>query len=554
MEKNNQEGPIPRMSDIVLGIDLGTTNSSVAVYGPRGMDVINIPEEGYSIPSVVRFPDRGKANIQVGRLAKRYIVLKPDEVFSSFKTFMSSSGWELDSQLKEKYTIAGEELNPTFMAMQVLMKIKEGVQQHPEYGQQGTICRAVICVPAQSQATYVDNVYKAAQAAGFGEWDEETGEKLFDERGRIKGVTILEEPNAAAYAYAATEGFFSGENNKSQKLLIYDFGGGTFDVTLLDVAANRNQMPTFDFINKGGDSKLGGDDLDWSLVNLLAVKLSKTTGFDVLTCEDSIKTKSVLKEWAEEAKKEIAGGATEAQFECSMTIQEQEYSFNEIIRKEDFLGIIQPFIERTIDATKEVLKESNIDIDDINRIVMVGGSCKGYWVSEAIEKHFNKKPFTAPNVDTFVAAGASYYGANIPEIPVAQKSFMYYGIELEGGTFSPMILKGEDFVDGKIVRTRHFTNPNDSGQLSLVGWTISKKIETEQEGDAIYCERSVYEADKYGVRVFNCIGEFNLEIPRKPAGCLDIELTMTLYPDKTILLSGNVNGTPISSEQIKWEY
>lgn len=565
MCENNFNGLVPIPSEYVLGIDLGTTNSSVAVYGPQGMDVINIPEEGLSMPSVVRFPDRKKDDLQVGRLAKRWIVSKPDEVFSSFKTQMASSEWALDPQLKAKYTIDGEELDPTFMASQVLMKIREAVQSHPVYGSTGTICKAVICVPAQCQPTYVENVYLAAKQAGFGTWDIETGEKLYsdEENKHPKGVTILEEPTAAAIAYGLMDGLFGGSKNKSQKLLIYDFGGGTFDVTLLEVTAKSGKtMPEFHLINKGGDSKLGGDDIDWALVDLLAMKLSKFAGFNILEGADSLKTKAILKIWAEEAKKEYAGGSAEYEFEKNMTIDGQSYDFKEVISKSDFLNIAAPLVTRTTDILKEVLSESKTDIDEINRIVLVGGSSKGPWVFDAVKEKMERDPYVAPNVDTFVAAGASYYGSDIIDIddpkggdgPIDDILPKNYGIELEGGTFGPMLIKGEALKDGKISRTRHFTNSNDSGQLVLVGWTIPVQIEVDQEGENLICEHSVNETDKNGNRLFTWIGEFNVEIPRKPAGSLDIELTMSIDDAKSLHLTGSVNGSPISSEDIKWNF
>lgn len=560
MEENNQNnGVVSVPSDYVLGIDLGTTNSSVAVYGPKGMDVINIPEEGLSMPSVVRFPDRKNEDLQVGGLAKRWIIQKPDEVFSSFKTQMASSEWMLDPQVKEKYNIEGEELDPTFMATQVLIKIREAVQQHPVYGIKGTICKAVICVPAQSQSTYVENVYKAAKDAGFGTWDVETGEKLYDEKGRAKGLTILEEPTAAAIAYGLMDNFFGGTKNKTQKLLIYDFGGGTFDVTLLDVKSKVGKsMPKFELINKGGDSKLGGDDLDWSLVDLLAVKLSKVTGDNILSGQDSLKTKAILKAWAEEAKKEFAGGAAEYEFEKSMSINGQSYDFNETITKVDFIAAITPLIDRTIATMKQVIEESKTDFDDINRIVLVGGSSKGPWVFDAVKEKMGRDPYVAPNVDTFVAAGASYYGSDIIEggddEPIEDKVPMNYGIELDGGTFGPMIIKGEDFVNGVVSRTRHFTNSNDSGQLSLVGWTNPVMMEIVTEGDNLTCEHSIHETDQNGKRLFTWIGEFDVEIPKRLAGTLDIELTMTVYSDKTLQLTGKVDGVSINTENIKWNY
>ena len=560
MEENNQNnGVVSEPSDYVLGIDLGTTNSSVAVYGPKGMDVINIPEEGLSMPSVVRFPDRKNEDLQVGGLAKRWIIQKPDEVFSSFKTQMASSEWMLDPQVKEKYNIEGEELDPTFMATQVLIKIREAVQQHPVYGIKGTICKAVICVPAQSQSTYVENVYKAAKDAGFGTWDVETGEKLYDEKGRAKGITILEEPTAAAIAYGLMDNFFGGTKNKTQKLLIYDFGGGTFDVTLLDVKSKVGKsMPKFELINKGGDSKLGGDDLDWSLVDLLAVKLSKVAGDNVLSGQDSLKTKAILKAWAEEAKKEFAGGAAEYEFEKSMSINGQSYDFNETITKADFIAAITPLIDRTIATMKQVVEESKTDFDDINRIVLVGGSSKGPWVFDAVKDKMGRDPYVAPNVDTFVAAGASYYGSDIIEggddDTIDDKVPMNYGIELEGGTFGPMIIKGEDFVNGEVSRTRHFTNSNDSGQLSLVGWTNPVMMEIVTEGDNLTCEHSIHETDPNGNRLFTWIGEFDVDIPKRPTGTLDIELTMTVYSDKTLQLTGKVDGVSINTENIKWNY
>ena len=565
MEDNNQiNGVVSVPSDYVLGIDLGTTNSSVAVYGPQGMDVINIPEEGLSMPSVVRFPDRQNEDLQVGGLAKRWIIQKPDEVFFSFKTQMASSEWMLDPQVKEKYNIGGEELDPTFMATQVLIKIREAVQQHPVYGTKGTICKAVICVPAQSQSTYVENVYKAAKDAGFGIWDIETGEKLYDEKGRAIGVAILEEPTAAAIAYGLMDNFFGGTKNKTQKLLIYDFGGGTFDVTLLDVKSKvGNMMPKFELINKGGDSKLGGDNLDWSLVELLSVKLSKVVGEDILSGQDSLKTKAILKAWAEEAKKEFAGGAAEYEFEKSMSINGQSYDFNETITKVDFITAITPLIDKTIATMKQVVEESKTDLYDINRIVLVGGSSKGPWVFDAVKHKMKRDPYVAPNVDTFVAAGASYYGSDIIDIdekgrggkgPIEEVLSMNYGIELEGGTFGPMLIKGEKLVNGEVSRTRHFTNSNDSGQLSLVAWTNPVMIDVVAEDDNLTCEHSIHETDQNGNRLFTWIGEFDVTIPKRPVGTLDIELTMTVYSDKTLQLTGKVDGVSINTENIKWNY
>ena len=169
-----------------------------------------------------------------------------------------------------------------------------------------------------------------------------------------------------------------------------------------------------------------------------------------------------------------------------------------------------------------------------------------------------RDPYVAPNVDTFVAAGASYYGSDIIEggddEPIEDKVPMNYGIELDGGTFGPMIIKGEDFVNGVVSRTRHFTNSNDSGQLSLVGWTNPVMMEIVTEDDNLTCEHSIHETDQNGKRLFTWIGEFDVEIPKRLAGTLDIELTMTVYSDKTLQLTGKVDGVSINTENIKWNY
>lgn len=290
----------------------------------------------------------------------------------------------------------------------------------------------------------------------------------------------------------------------------------------------------------------------------MAVKLSKVTGDNILSGQDSLKTKAILKAWAEEAKKEFAGGAAEYEFEKSMSINGQSYDFNETITKVDFIAAITPLIDRTIATMKQVVEESKTDFDDINRIVLVGGSSKGPWVFDAVKEKMGRDPYVAPNVDTFVAAGASYYGSDIIEggddEPIEDKVPMNYGIELDGGTFGPMIIKGEDFVNGVVSRTRHFTNSNDSGQLSLVGWTNPVMMEIVTEGDNLTCEHSIHETDQNGKRLFTWIGEFDVEIPKRLAGTLDIELTMTVYSDKTLQLTGKVDGVSINTENIKWNY
>lgn len=568
MENDVKPGFVPVPSEYVLGIDLGTTNSSVAIYS-KGMQVLPLEASSTSLPSVVRFENRDLSKVVVGKQAKKYIVSKPNEVFSSFKTQMTNGDWETDSQMKDKFLIGGQQLTPTDMAVQVLSKIRETIQDSI-YGERGTLCKAIICVPAQSQPTYVNNVYLAAEKAGFGEWDKESGELIHDENGHIFGVKILEEPTAAAIAYGLTENFFGGLKNKNQHILVYDLGGGTFDITLLKIETRGKELPLFTVIAKGGNSHLGGDNLDWAVVDILAKKITKECGTDVLDGENSLKIKSILKDWAEQAKIEFANGFTESSFTNNLTINGAEQQFDIVITKEEFMKAIQPMIDSTIVSVKDVLKDAQMDIEDINRIVLVGGSCKGPWVKETIKKELGREPYQAENVDTIVAAGASFYGSDLVEWPkpgemqvdgggnniIVDSSAFYFGFELSGGLFKPMVLKGEKFnEDGLISRSGRFTNSRDSEMITISGFSSNKQLEIKLEEDNnCTSEHNVREQNSQGDQLFTSIGDFDVTVPKAAPGTLDIRLTMTASIEKWIKVTGTVDGNPIADKDIVWNY
>lgn len=561
-ETNDKGGVLLTPSNYVLGIDLGTTNSSVAIYS-KGMQVLPLEGDRLSLPSVVRFSDRNSVDVQVGSNAKKYIITKPMEVFSSFKTLMTDSQWTLDSQLKDKYCIKGIQYTPTDMAYVILDKIRETVQMHRVFGQSGTICKAVICVPAQSQPSYIDNVYVAAEKAGFGLKDRETGELLRDKNGHVLGVKILEEPTAASIAYGLKENFFGGKMSNIQHILVYDLGGGTFDVTLLKIESIYGSSTEFDVINKDGVGKLGGDDFDWDLVDLLCLKLSKEAGFDILASENNLAVKTILKDWAENAKIDFSNGDAEVQFNKPLELNGKNISFDIVVRKDDFIAKIKPRIEITIQTVKGVLGEVGMSIGDINRIVLVGGSCKGPWIREAIKEAFDREPYSADNVDTIIAAGASYYGSDLIDVTKPESDFddsindtlgFNYGFELESGVFSPMLIKGEKFVNGIISHTRKFTNATENGVLCLTGFSNSKKIEVEAGEAGLSSGYSVHAVDHNGNKIFTWIGEYEVQIPLAPVHTLDIELTMTASKDKTLRVTGTVNGEQIATESIEWKY
>lgn len=195
-----------RALKMTLGIDLGTTNSSVSVYYGGQMQVLKMHGE-YSLPSVVRFPDRKLNGVQVGQKAKKYIVLKPNEVFSSVKSQMRNDDWRDIPEIREKYTLEGEQITPTDIATKILSELKSEAQSWESCD--GNFERVVICVPANTTSIYKQNVKDAAVAAGFGQTDETTGDLLRDNNGEVLGITLLEEPTAASLAYGVNKGFFN---------------------------------------------------------------------------------------------------------------------------------------------------------------------------------------------------------------------------------------------------------------------------------------------------------------------------------------------------------
>ena len=467
-------------SQMTLGIDLGTTNTSVSVYYGGQMQVLKLHGD-YSMPSVVRFPDRRLDGVQVGQKAKRYIVVKPNEVFSSVKSQMRNDDWKDIPEVREKYTLEGELLTPTDIATKILSELKNEVQSWEKCD--GNFERVVICVPANTTSIYKQNVKDAAVAAGFGITDETTGELKRDEFGDVLGITLLEEPTAASLAYGVNKGFFNPKTSKEQNILVYDLGGGTFDVTILHIISEEDQpMPSFTPVSTKGIAKLGGDDFDWALVEIISKRIYDETGIDIMNDSKQLANKSILKFEAEKLKIEFSNGATEVNFMQSLEINSNDQNFDYTISIDEYKKSIEPLIQKSLECVKEAMESAKLTIDDINRIVLVGGSSKAPWISEAIKAAY-KEPYTAENVDTIVSQGASYYGTLLASIgggPINKTLSHHYGIELNDGSFSPLFLKNTEFGDNEVLTaTSTYYNPNDSGRVLIAGWATQENIEIE---------------------------------------------------------------------------
>lgn len=529
-----------------LGIDLGTTNSSVSVY--YGGQMMVLPMFGkQSMPSVVRIPNRDRRgdDVQVGDTAKKYIITKPNEVFSSVKSLMRNDEWKDDPALREKFTFDGELITPTDIATQILTVLRNEAQ-HWEHAE-GDLQNVVICVPANSTPIYKKNVRDAAVNAGFGLINE-NGELQRDENGEVCGIYLLEEPTAASLAYGVTKGFFNPKTDKEQNILVYDLGGGTFDVTILHIVTEEGKLyPEFTPVSTRGVAKLGGDDFDWAMAKIISKKIQDETGIDILTEPSQTANKSILKFKCEELKINLSNGATEVNFFERLKVDSREMEFDYVITSEEYLEAIKPLIDRTLECVKEALDSAKKTADEINRIVLVGGSSKAPWIKKAIVDSGYKEPYTADNVDTIVAQGASYWGAILPKItgPVVKPVLPHhYGIELNDGSFSPLFVKGTEY-DKEISSKAVYYNPNDSGKVLVSAWSTQENLEFEKdEKGRMKSDVMVSTRTDDGEPLFEWIGEFEVKVPRKPAGMVEIELELTINDQKDIHAKAIVDGQP----------
>ena len=565
----------------MLGIDLGTTNSCASIYAENEMQVLHLEANMSTIPSVVRFGERKLDNVVVGTPAKRMMIIKPNEVFASVKSLMRDDKWKEDKTLVDKFTIEGQEITPTYISSIILKEMLRLVKENNGIDEQA-IDGYVICVPANS-TVYKQNIYEAAIKAGLCKFDE-NHEVLRDENGIPLGVYLLDEPTAAAIAYAQDKGFFAEGKKSESTLLVYDFGGGTFDVTILKVVPaegtdsielKAGNMPVFSVLSTKGIADLGGDSIDYVLMEIVAQQFYEQYNIDLLNPRKENQgnspakvkqAQSVLKEMAEEKKIEFSLGADAVQFEHNCLIEDLDNEIpcklDIVVTREEFLEAIKPLIDRSLDCAEDAIKSANITSDDINRIILVGGSSKAPWIREAISQRFND-PYNPKNQDTIVAMGAARYGAILSEkieldddsgddnvmiddskpIPpiIQQITSHHYGIELQGGYFSPMVEKGLKFdADNPCYSyTALYSNPNDSGKLKITVWSTQEELDIVNQNGVKISTSNVH-AVKEGRQLFAYVGEYEVNIPRAPKGSIQVELTLTVTSENTIIVKARV--------------
>lgn len=348
-----------------VGIDLGTTNSVVSIC--RRNIPVTVPVDGQSaLPSVVSFRDDG--SVLVGRAAKARIMISPEKTVSSAKRFMGDR--------RKIYRIGHRSLSPTNIATIILRRLVESASQKLEK----KVWDAVITVPAYFNEAQREDTKRAGEEAG------------------LNVLRLVPEPTAAAIAYGLDKG-------KDQTIMVYDLGGGTFDVSILAVKKN-----TFEVRAVGGDTQLGGDDFDQILMTWASEKFFRQTGVSPRSCgvREGMVAQQRLKEACETAKMELSESK-------SAVISVPEYLGRPLeieISRLEYNTLITPLLQKTVQCMKSVLRDARMGTCDIDRVILVGGATKTRLVKEVIADEI-KEPYIAEHVDEVVSHGAAIMAASL---------------------------------------------------------------------------------------------------------------------------------------------
>ena len=488
-----------------IGIDLGTTNSAVAVYENGEAKIIANKEGKNTTPSVVAFTDKGE--VLVGEAAKRQMVTNPEKTVYSIKRIMGLMCEEEKArEAKERLPyhviekggacaieIDGKTYTPQEISAKILMKLKEDAESYLG----STVTDAVITVPA-----YFNDAQR----------------KATKEAGTIAGLNVLRiinEPTSAALAYGM-------DKKDSENIAVYDLGGGTFDVTILETGDGVVEV-----LSTGGDAFLGGDDFDNRVVDFLADDFKSTSGIDV---KADIMALQRLKEAAENAKKELSA-ATETEVNLPFITADATGPKHLVIKltRAKFESLVEDLVDRTITKVGEVLKESGLAKSDIKEVIMVGGSTRVPLVQEKLKAFFGKELNNSVNPDEVVAAGAAIQGGvlvgDVKDVLLLDVTPLSLGIETLGGVTTHVIEKGT-------------TIPAKKSQ-------VFSTAEDNQPAVSIH----VVQGEREFAKDNKSLGMFELrEIPAAPRGVPQIEVTFDIDANGILTVSAEDKSTGKSQE------
>ncbi|MDX1609379.1 MAG: molecular chaperone DnaK [Halofilum sp. (in: g-proteobacteria)] len=490
----------------MIGIDLGTTNSCVAVMEGDKTRVIENSEGDRTTPSVVAFTEDGE--VLVGAPAKRQAVTNPHNTLYGVKRLIGRAFEEDEVQKDIKYVpykilksdngdawveAGGKKMAPPEVSARVLQKMKKTAEEY--LGEEVT--DAVITVPAY----FNDSQRQATKDAG-----------------RIAGLNvkrIINEPTAAALAYGLDK------RRGDQKVAVFDFGGGTFDISIIEIAEVDGEHQ-FEVLSTHGDTFLGGEDLDLAIINHLVEAFKKDTGMDLNNDPLALQR---LKEAAEKAKIELsAAQQTEINLPYITADQSGPKHLNMKMTRAKLESLVEKIIQRTIEPCRTAIKDAGLSVNDINEVILVGGQTRMPLVQKKVEEFFGKAPRKDVNPDEAVAIGAAIQagvlGGDVKDVLLLDVTPLSLGIETMGGVMTQLIEKNT-------------TIPTKTSQ-------VFSTAEDNQQAVTVH----VLQGERQMAKDNKSLGRFDLtDIPPAPRGVPQIEVTFDIDANGILNVSAKDKGT-----------